>query len=63
MRAEGTPPRAVPSPRPYRFAPWTGMPAIVDAVCEPWPNLSAGVEFKLLDMGFRLYALAPITLL
>ena len=32
IRADGTPPRAVPEPKPYRFAPLTNFPAAVDAV-------------------------------
>ena len=42
MRAEGTPPRAVPKPRPNRLAPVTRFPAAVDAVWLPWPSESLG---------------------
>lgn len=37
MRADGTPPRAVPLPMPYKLASFTATPAAVDAVCVPWP--------------------------
>ena len=42
MRAEGTPPLAVPEPRPNRLAPLTTFPATVDAVWVPWPLESLG---------------------
>jgi len=42
MRAEETPPRVVPVPRPKRLAPLTMFPAATDAVWEPWPSESLG---------------------
>lgn len=42
MRADGTPPRAVPEAKPSRLADLTKFPAIVDAVCDPWPCASLG---------------------
>ncbi|KVI09885.1 hypothetical protein Ccrd_011735 [Cynara cardunculus var. scolymus] len=40
IRADGTPPRAVPLARPNKLALFTARPATVDAVCVPWPSVS-----------------------
>ena len=40
MRAEGTPPLAVPEPMPSKLASGTMPPAAVEAVCVPWPRAS-----------------------
>ena len=40
MRAEGTPPLAVPEATPSKLASSTMPPAAVDAVCVPWPLAS-----------------------
>ncbi|KAG5616137.1 hypothetical protein H5410_015961 [Solanum commersonii] len=40
--AEGTPPRAIPDPRPYKLALLTERPAAMDAVCDPCPCVSLG---------------------
>lgn len=51
IRAKGTPPLAVPSPRPYRFAWLTRPPAAVDAVCVPCPFVSLGPFTSPGEMG------------
>ena len=42
IRADGTPPLAVPNPKPSRLAMLTMFPAAVDATCVPWPLESLG---------------------
>ena len=42
IRADGSPPRAVPKPRPCRLAMLTKFPAAVDETCVPWPSESLG---------------------
>lgn len=42
IRADGTPPRAVPAARPTKLASQTSRPATVEAVWVPWPSVSLG---------------------
>ena len=42
LRADGTPTRAVPEPRPSKHAELTKFPATVDALCVPWLSESIG---------------------
>ncbi|KAM2603348.1 hypothetical protein TB1_040634 [Malus domestica] len=51
MRADGTPPLAVPNPNPYRLALLTKFPAAVDAQWVPWPSVSLGDRISLLFLG------------
>lgn len=46
MRADGTPPRAVPCAMPYKLASLTAMPAAVEEVWVPCPSRSAGLGFS-----------------
>lgn len=64
IRADGTPPRAVPEPNPNRLAEFTEFPATVDAQCDPWPCESLGDMISSLVKWFsRLKYFAPIILL
>ncbi|KAL2665317.1 hypothetical protein AAZV13_02G214300 [Glycine max] len=64
-RADGThPPRAVPEANPSRLADLTKFPAIVDAVCDPWPSASLGDIISSLELAPSILKyLAPIILL
>ena len=42
IRADGSPPRAVPKPMPSKLAALTEFPAAIDATCVPWPSESLG---------------------
>ena len=42
IRADGSPPRAVPEPMPSKLAALTKFPAAIDATCVPWPSESLG---------------------
>lgn len=63
MRAEGTPPRAVPTARPERLAPDTKLPAAVDEVWVPWPSVSLGERISAPARGSLRKNRAPIILL
>ena len=47
MRADGTPPRAVPLAKPYKLAPAIEAPAMMDEVWLPWPSSSNGDRLRL----------------
>lgn len=54
-RALGAPPRAVPSPIPWKFALCTMDPTAVEAVWVPWPSQSRG------DLYSELASRGPIS--